>query len=1215
MADDQENGLMEETGNHSLNTNSVVVTSSEIAEGESEGVSEDILQQAFVGTEDFEQEAVAYAVQADSDDVSQSVAQQMVNTVVSDSVLGATTQLVAADGDFGTTTYRVVTTLPDGTISLQDDLIAHTVASQSEGTEQIEETEAEVPLIDSEGHQVLEGQQVLLTVDGEGQQFQETVEQHVQDGQEESQQLAGEQSEQQTLRFTIMESSNQTGAPLGSSQNPIRIIQQGNNYTPVQQLTSDQLHQIMQVVQQQQVARNTQEAGGSVLFNPNTNTRIVYRVIYPSELHKGQQTVLHVTPRGTTTTTTAIPVQQAQLPKRQYRRRKDEEEDKMDGPEMSKEEKEERKKHRPRTRSGRVSKPPKHMVKDYKHIHVLDWDEDYDDSDGGYSDYKGSDEEGRARAREKGMGPELYSGLAMSSSRPKNFKCHTCDKSYIGQAGLGRHYRLNPSHGSLPEGAMEEGSLDEKPNGDTASTESTPVLNNGSAATSGTPGVAGLPTVPSSVGSSACGNLSEDSNTQDSIPSSSGAISPITTRTPRRGRGGYRGRGRWAFHHHTAPARRKQKLKELVKTVEDDDLMEVVLPRLVKFVTLWEFMLMKLETCNGAHPRADQIYREYLGLHKRVKQACHEGLQARQEMGQANGLDGQDSRDGDPETLKLEDDAIAKSLGLSAGSFEVKDLPVNEYTSFRYKYLTSDPNGPPGVSAQKRTIQVVTPGELVSQSPSKRSKVTSLLHSSGSAVALAPAAAPASSLLTSIVTNSGLKGPVNKQHSLFRTVAIQQPQTSLLQTVTVQQPHGTLLQNVAVQQPGTMLRTVTVPSQQPTTAVLRTVSMPSQDHSVLRTVTTQPQAQTSLLRSVQQPLIVSPSKQHGQQTVMGVSLLNTSGAAMGQQPSIAVLKAAPGQAAGLVVAASVPSAVTLAGSTFSEIPTSQTAQVVSVLPSSVTASFSTLHHTSGSVTSDITSVAPDDFMDTSCDSLVGSLSGLSSANSSGLVTSINSSLPNGEMSELGFSSVVKVNGVSDSTKPSSVLNQGSIVTSAITTQDNQEQLTISSAIQPENGEMNNLVSAEEVFQLPTTSALFTTANNSITTVSIVNGQVNGSQTAAQVVTDYKRETCDGEDEQQTVLLPLSEGSLKTEIMDHGGALADAGDAPMEEEESGDGGAFTLHQNATLFQTDDGTVILQNPDGTTFQLQGVGGQGLTLESVQELLGQMMAGDQLHTEPQQ
>lgn len=35
--------------------------------------------------------------------------------------------------------------------------------------------------------------------------------------------------------------------PLGSSQNPIRIIQQGNKYMSTQQLSSDQLSQIMQV--------------------------------------------------------------------------------------------------------------------------------------------------------------------------------------------------------------------------------------------------------------------------------------------------------------------------------------------------------------------------------------------------------------------------------------------------------------------------------------------------------------------------------------------------------------------------------------------------------------------------------------------------------------------------------------------------------------------------------------------------------------------------------------------------------------------------------------------------------------------------------------------------------------------------------------------------------------------------------------------------------
>ncbi|RUS79397.1 hypothetical protein EGW08_012835, partial [Elysia chlorotica] len=215
---------------------------------------------------------------------------------------------------------------------------------------------------------------------------------------------------------TATVSHHVSAPPLGSSQNPIRIIQQGNRYTPMQQLSTEQLQQIMQVVQQQHVNKNTQDTGGAIIFNPQTNTRIMYRVIYPSELHKSQ------TPGGHTTyqvvrPATASQEQQTGIPhqKRPYRRRKDmatasvstvvgtgaeqEEKDKSgaEGPELSREEKEERKKHRPRTRSGRVSKPPKHMVQDYKHIHVLDWDEDYDDSDGGYSDFKHSDEEAKAK--------------------------------------------------------------------------------------------------------------------------------------------------------------------------------------------------------------------------------------------------------------------------------------------------------------------------------------------------------------------------------------------------------------------------------------------------------------------------------------------------------------------------------------------------------------------------------------------------------------------------------------------------------------------------------------------------------------------------------------------------------------------------------------------------------------------------------------------------
>ena len=588
----------------------------------------------------------------------------------------------------------------------------------------------------------------------------------------------------------------------------------------------------------------------------------------------------------------------------------------------------------------------------------------------------------------------------------------------------------------------------------------------------------------------------------------------------------------------------------------------------------------------------------------------------------------------------MEDDAIARSLGLTAGSYEIKDLPINEYTSFRYKYLTSDPNGPPGVFAEKRTIQVVTPDELVSQSPSKRNRLTSLLHSSCSTpttVTFTPSAAVASSLLTSIVTNSGLKGTVSKQHSmqnLFRTVAIQQPQTSMLQTVTIQQPHSNLLQSVAVQQPPTGLQTVSMHPEQQTTSVLKTVSVPSQEQppTVLRAVTVQAQAhpaQASLLRSVQQPVIASPSKLHNQPGVMGVSLLNTSSSGINpQQPSITVLKTASGQTSRVLVAASVSPSVT--GTCSSVLQQSQAAQVVSVLPASVTtASLSFLHQTPGCAASDITHVAPDDFLDTSGDSLMSSVSGLSSANSSGLVTSINSSMPNGEMVELGISSVVKVNGVSEPSKPGGapgekeqtpVLNNNSpLVTTTTPIQVKSEQLSVSSAMQQasssaplfitcENGEQYTVAHTGEPLQLVSTtvSTVLATAADAATTVPAVNGQLS----ATQVATQFK--VVKEDSEEQTML--LTEGPVTAEEINHD-LLADGDEASMEVEEPVEGPSFTLHQNATLFQTEDGTVILQNPDGTTFQLQGVGDQGLTLESVQELLSQMVSGDQVQAELQQ
>lgn len=204
------------------------------------------------------------------------------------------------------------------------------------------------------------------------------------------------------ISVTLMPSNHASGAPLGSSQNPIRIIQQGNQYTPMQNLSAEQLQQIMQVVQQQQVAKSSTAEGSSILFNPQTNTRIVYRVIYPSELHKNSPSSIIKTVGGKKQSqgqqTQTLVFSKDGL-RRQYKKRmkedEEDDEDRFEAPDLSREEKEERKKHRPRTRSGRISKPPKHMVKDYKHLHVLDFEEEEaaDDSDGGYSDYKYSEDE------------------------------------------------------------------------------------------------------------------------------------------------------------------------------------------------------------------------------------------------------------------------------------------------------------------------------------------------------------------------------------------------------------------------------------------------------------------------------------------------------------------------------------------------------------------------------------------------------------------------------------------------------------------------------------------------------------------------------------------------------------------------------------------------------------------------------------------------------
>ena len=91
-----------------------------------------------------------------------------------------------------------------------------------------------------------------------------------------------------------------------------------------------------------------------------------------------------------------------------------------------------------KTRSGRLSRPPLHRVRDYKTIHIQEMGDANDEKDD-FTDYDGD------LLSQSQLDYSTYGG------KPKSFKCDKCDKAYIGKGGLARHFRNNPSHGDPAE--------------------------------------------------------------------------------------------------------------------------------------------------------------------------------------------------------------------------------------------------------------------------------------------------------------------------------------------------------------------------------------------------------------------------------------------------------------------------------------------------------------------------------------------------------------------------------------------------------------------------------------------------------------------------------------------------------------------------------------------------------------------------------------------
>ncbi|XP_049562283.1 zinc finger protein 839 isoform X4 [Orcinus orca] len=95
-----------------------------------------------------------------------------------------------------------------------------------------------------------------------------------------------------------------------------------------------------------------------------------------------------------------------------------------------------------KTRSGRISRPPKYKAKDYKFIKTEDLAGGHPSDSDDYSELSVEEDEDHS-------GRQTLFDLSSCSLRPKTFKCQTCEKSYIGKGGLARHFKLNPGHGHL----------------------------------------------------------------------------------------------------------------------------------------------------------------------------------------------------------------------------------------------------------------------------------------------------------------------------------------------------------------------------------------------------------------------------------------------------------------------------------------------------------------------------------------------------------------------------------------------------------------------------------------------------------------------------------------------------------------------------------------------------------------------------------------------
>lgn len=227
--------------------------------------------------------------------------------------------------------------------------------------------------------------------------------------------------------------------PLGTCKNPIPIIthSKGKTFIIDDGVPASQISQIIQKFNRDQ--HNFDQFTNEENAN-NSKEKVVYQIVYPTDLdligRRAPSQVVQKRPakRGRPKKNTVKP--QPPPPSKPVS-------------EEDRELKNERKKVVARTRSGRLSRPPKHMVRDYKHLHPVDFTQpDLDDSDGGYSDYNTNGDFPDDDESPK----ELLTGLEVPKRKvSKEYLCPTCSKTYLGREKMIFHFQKYPSHGSMDQ--------------------------------------------------------------------------------------------------------------------------------------------------------------------------------------------------------------------------------------------------------------------------------------------------------------------------------------------------------------------------------------------------------------------------------------------------------------------------------------------------------------------------------------------------------------------------------------------------------------------------------------------------------------------------------------------------------------------------------------------------------------------------------------------